>query len=156
LNSQTAFCPNHACPAKGQTGCGNIRVHSRKDKRYLCIVCKKTFSARKETPFYRLRHSEEFFVIVVTLLAFGCPVQAIVKALDLDERTIADWGKRAAKQSKEVHEHLVEKPKDLREVQCDELRVKMQAKVVWVATAIRTRDRDSFLDVKFPSRVIPG
>lgn len=141
MNSQTAFCPNEACPAKGQTAEGNIRIHSRKDKRYLCTVCKKTFSQTKGTPFYRLRHEEEFFVMVVTLLAFGCPVQAIVAALDLDERTVSDWQHRAAIQSKQVHEHLVEKPKDLREVQCDELRVKMQAGVVWVATAIWTSTR---------------
>jgi len=40
-----------------------------------------------------------------------------------------------------VHEALVEKPKDLQEVQCDELRVKLQGKVVWVATAIWTKTR---------------
>lgn len=141
MNSQTAFCPNLACPAKGQKGEGNIRIHSRKEKRYICTLCKKSFSATKGTPFYRLRHEEEFFLMVVTLLAFGCPVQAIVAACNLDERTIADWHNRAALQSRKVHEHLVEEPKDLREVQCDELRVRMQARVVWVATAIWTQTR---------------
>lgn len=141
MNSQTAFCPNNDCPASGQVRQRNIRIHSRKDKRYLCTVCKKTFSETFGTPFYRLRHSQELFVMVVTLLAFGCPVQAIVAACNLDERTVSDWHKRAALQSKQVHEHLVEQPKDLREVQCDELRVKMQAKVLWVATAIWTQTR---------------
>ena len=28
---------------------------------------------------------------VVTLLAYGCPCQAIVAAFDLDERTVRDW-----------------------------------------------------------------
>jgi hypothetical protein len=28
---------------------------------------------------------------VVTLLAHGCPVQAIVAAFGFDERTVADW-----------------------------------------------------------------
>ena len=28
---------------------------------------------------------------VATLLAYGCPVQAIVAAFELDERTVARW-----------------------------------------------------------------
>ncbi len=79
--------------------------------------------------------------MVVILLAFGCPVKAIVAALSLDERAVSDWQERAAKQSRQVHEHLVERERDLREVQCDELRVKMQGKIVWVATAIWTQTR---------------
>jgi hypothetical protein len=39
--------------------------------------------------FEGLRKPTELIVIVVTLLAFGCPVQAIVHAFDLDERTVA-------------------------------------------------------------------
>jgi len=35
-----------------------------------------------------LRKPEELIVIAVTLLAYGCPVQAIVHALGLDERTV--------------------------------------------------------------------
>ena len=35
-----------------------------------------------------LRKPTELIVIVVTLLAFGCPVQAIVQAYGLDERPI--------------------------------------------------------------------
>lgn len=141
MDSGKAFCPNQECYAKGQAAMGNIQIHSRKQKRYRCKECGKTFTETALTPFYRLRHSQELFVIVVTLLAFGCPVQAIVVALSLDERTVSDWQKRAAKQSRRVHESLVEKPRDLKEVQCDELRVKMQARVVWVATAIWTSTR---------------
>ena len=39
--------------------------------------------------FEGLRKPSELIVIVVTLLAYGCPVQAIVKAFGLDERTVA-------------------------------------------------------------------
>lgn len=120
---------------------GNIQIHSRKQKRYRCKECRKTFTETFSTPFYRLRYADEFFTMVVTLLAFGCPVQAIVKACNLDERTVSDWQTRAARQSRKVHEALVEKPRDLQEVQCDELRVKLQGKVVWVATAIWTNTR---------------
>ena len=35
-----------------------------------------------------LRKLTELIVIVVTLLAYGCPLQAIVHAYELDERTV--------------------------------------------------------------------
>ena len=38
---------------------------------------------------YRLHESAELLVLVVTLLCHGCPVQAIVAAFGLDERTVA-------------------------------------------------------------------
>ena len=87
----TVFCPNLTCPARGQVGKGNIGVHSRKERRYKCSACGKTFAGSKGTVFYRLRKAPDLVVIVVTLLAYGCPVQAIVKAFDLDERTVASW-----------------------------------------------------------------
>lgn len=141
VDSQTAFCPNPNCPAKGQVNKGNIRIHSQKQRRYLCRECGKTFAATKATPFYRLRHPAELVVQVVTLLAHGCPVQAIVAAFGLDARTVADWQQRAATQCQQVHEHLVEQPRALGEVQADELRVKRQSGIVWVATAMMVRTR---------------
>ena len=41
--------------------------------------------------FEGLRTPTELIVIVVTRLSFGCPVQAIVQAYGLDERTVASW-----------------------------------------------------------------
>ena len=31
MDPTTVFCPNLACHARGQTGQGNIGIHSRKD-----------------------------------------------------------------------------------------------------------------------------
>src|ERR1700758_1977297 len=91
MHTTTAFCPNPRCQARGKTGERNIGIHAQKEQRFLCHACHKTFSARKGTVFYRLRTSAETVVIVVTLLAHGCPVQAIVAAFGFDERTVADW-----------------------------------------------------------------
>src|SRR5713226_7035597 len=124
MDPTTIFCPNLACPARGQTGQGNIGIHSRKDKRFICTECHKTFTATKGTALYRLRTSAETVTLVVTLMAHGCPLQAIVAAFGFDERTVADWLARAGRQSRAVHEHLVEQPRDLGQVQADELRVK--------------------------------
>jgi len=75
----------------GQVGKGNISVHSQKERCYKCDVCNKTFAETKGTAFYRLRTAKDIVVTVVTLLAYGCPVQAIVMAFGLDERTVLSW-----------------------------------------------------------------
>src|SRR5262252_4039421 len=135
------FCPNRACPARGHTGQGNIRIHSRKDQRFLCTVCHKTFSATTGTAFYRLRTSAETVSLVVTLMAHGCPLQAIVVAFGYDERTVAEWLRRAGLHGHAVQEHLVEQPRDLGQVQADEIRVKKQGGVVWMALAMMVSTR---------------
>src|SRR5579864_1904389 len=91
MEPSVQFCPNLACSARGQRGQGNIRIHCRQRQRYRCRTCGQTFSARRGTLFEGLRSPTELIVIVVTLLAFGCPVQAIVQAYGLDERPVASW-----------------------------------------------------------------
>src|SRR6266536_3087340 len=141
MDPTTTFCPNVACPARGQTGQGNIGIHSCKDKRFLCTACQKTFSATKGTAFYRLRTSAETVSLVVTLLAHGCPLQAIVVAFGYDERTVASWVARAGDQGQAVREHLVEQPRELGQVQADEIRVKKQGGIVWMALAMMVQTR---------------
>jgi transposase-like protein/IS1 family transposase len=141
MDPTVTFCPNEHCPARGQTGQGNIGIHSRKEQRFVCHACHQTFSARKGTVFYRLRTSAETVVIVVTLLAHGCPLQAIVAAFGFDERTVADWWARSGRQGQAVHESLVEQPRDLGQVQADEIRVKTQGGIVWMALAMMVKPR---------------
>ena len=141
MDPTTTFCPNEHCSARGQTGQGNIGIHSQKEQRFICHACHQTFSARKGTVFYRLRTSAETVVLVVTLLAHGCPPQAIVAAFGFDERTIAAWWARSGRQGQAVHEYLVEQPRDLGQVQADELRVKKQGGIVWMALAMMVKTR---------------
>lgn len=141
MDPQTQFCPNSDCPARGKTGESNIVVHSRKEARYKCKECGKTFSSRVGTPFYWLHHSEEMVTCIVTLIALGCPVQAIVIAYGLDERTVRDWQRRSGNHCQRVHEHLVQRPQDLIHVQLDEIRVKAQGTVLWLAMAIMVSTR---------------
>jgi len=142
MNPQKIFCPNMECPARGQIGKGNIHVHSQRDKRYYCEACEQTFSASKGTIFYRLRYDPTIVMYVVILLAYGCPVQAIVKAFGLDERTVADWHERAGRHCQGVHEHLVEQSQqDLQQVQADEIKVKTQKGTYWMALAMAVPTR---------------
>jgi hypothetical protein len=79
--------------------------------------------------------------LVVTWLAHGCPLQAIVVAFGFDKRTVADWLIRAGRQRQVVHEHLVQTPRDLGPVQADESRLKKQGGVVWMALAMMVSTR---------------
>lgn len=80
--------------------------------------------------------------MVVTLLAYGCPIQAIVAAFGLDERTVARWQQRAGAQGQRVHEHLVQAGRvELGQVQADELRVRIVGGVLWLASAIAVPSR---------------
>ncbi len=141
VNPQEAFCPNLDCPARGQRSRGNIGIHSRKQRRYICRVCHKTFSESNGTAFYRLHKPMELVTLVMTLLAYGCPLQAIVVAFKLDERTVLNWQARAGQHCEQVHAHWVQRPRDLGQVQLDELRVKKQGGIVWLACALQVSTR---------------
>ena len=92
--------------------------------------------------FEGLRKPEELIVIVVTLLTYGCPVQAIVHALGLDERTVADWRDRAGAHCQRVHEGIVEQGNlDLMHVQADEIRVKGCKMIAWMGLAMMVSTR---------------
>ena len=83
----------------------------------------------------------DLVALILTLLAHGCPVQAIVAAFGFDERTVAAWRTRAGRHGQAVQEHLVEQPHDLGQVQADEIRVKTQGGIVWMALAMMVSTR---------------
>jgi hypothetical protein len=63
------------------------------------------------------------------LMAHGCPLQAIVVAIGFDERTVDVWGARTDRQGRAVQAFLVEPPRNLGQVQANELRDETQG--VW-------------------------
>src|SRR5256885_365471 len=142
MDASQVFCPNLDCVARGQVGQGNIVSHGRARARYRCKSCGKTFSAQAGTMFEGLRKPKALIVLVVTLLAYGCPVQAIVQAFGLDERTVASWRDRAGKHCKQVHHALVEQGQlDLVHVQADEIRVKGHQLIAWMGLAMMVSTR---------------
>jgi transposase-like protein len=142
MNPCEQFCPNPDCKARGEVGTGNLHVHSKKERRYLCKSCGKTFSETKGTPFYYLKKRADLVVLVVTLLAHGCPIQAVVAAFGLDERTVAEWLRRSGEHCQRVHTKLVgEQQFELGQVRADEIRVKAQGETLWLAQAIMVSTR---------------
>jgi transposase-like protein len=142
MDASSQFCPNEACTARGQIGGGNIVIHDHQRQRYRCKVCRKTFSARRGTMFEGLRKPMDLIVIVVTLLSYGCPVQAIVHAFGLDERTVADWQHRAGAHCERVHQAVVVQGKvRSQHLQADEIRAKGRKLVIWIALAMEVTTR---------------
>ncbi len=153
MNPREIFCPNLDCPARGQVDKGNLHVHSQKEERYLCEECGKTFVTSKGSVFYRLHIDPQMLIWVLILLAYGCPVQAIVKAFGLDERTVRRWHGLEGKHCQSVHEQLVEKSRqDLQQVQADEIKVKAQKGTYWMALAMVVKSRLWLAGVVSPRR----
>jgi hypothetical protein len=142
MNPQGQFCHNPDCWAYGRAGEGHIVIHSQRDRRYRCMRCDRTFAATRGTALYRAHKSHALVVQVVTLLAHGCPAQAIVAAFGLDERTVARYQREAGTQCRRVHDHLGAAGRvALGQVQADELRVRVVGGVVWLASALTVASR---------------
>lgn len=89
-----------------------------------------------------LRTPAEVVLRVIILLAYGCPTQAIVHAYGVDERTVAEWHKRAGKHCQQVHHAIVEQGRvDAHHVQADEIRVKGCKMIAWMGLAIDVSTR---------------
>ena len=142
MDPRSQFCPNVHCHASGRMGGSNIVIHSRKQHRYKCTCCGRTFSETHGTSVYRLKKPAELFTLVITLLVHGCPVQAIVAAFGLDERTVSAWLRKAGDHAQRVHEQMMGRQAlDLKQVQGDEIRVKTQGGVLWMAMAVMVSTR---------------
>jgi transposase-like protein len=137
LRPELAVCPTPSCAASGRIG-----IHSRSQRRYKCHACGTTFADTVGTPLYRLKAPLWVVRIVLTLLAFGCPIPAIVAAFGLDERTVSAWQQKAGQHAKQVQDAVVcQGQVDLGQVQGDELYVKTQRGTVWMATAMSVFSR---------------
>jgi len=142
MNPHEQFCPNMDCPARGQIGKGNIGIHSQKERRFVCQECQCTFTTTKATVFYRLHKDPQVVLLVLALLVYGCPVQAIVRAIQIDERTVRKWWQRAGQHCEKLHGHLVGNSQlDLQQVQADEIKVKTQGGWLWMALAVMVPTR---------------
>jgi transposase-like protein len=137
MRPELAVCPNPACGASDRIG-----VHSLVERRYMCHTCGKTFAETRGTPLYGLKRPLWMVMLVLALLAGGCPIPAIVFAFGLDERTVADWQRKAGAHAQAIQEQVVcQGQVDVGQVQGDELYVKTQGGTVWMATAMSVFSR---------------
>jgi transposase-like protein len=69
MDPHKRFCHNERCWAYARrAGEGHIVIHSKKEQRYRCKRCAKTFSATKGTALYRMHKPHALLATVVTLL----------------------------------------------------------------------------------------
>ena len=135
LKSTVPSCPFCTTPTR-------VGVHSKAERRYRCHSCNKTFADTFGTPLHHLKSDAALVALVLTLLAYGCPTQAVVHAYDLDERTVGDWLWRAGQHGKAVQEALLcQERLDLGQAQADELCVRVRGGHVWLATVMTVASR---------------
>jgi len=135
-------CPTEACPARGQGENGNITVHRRQQARSRCTGWEKTFRARRGTMCSWQQTPVDMLVLVVTLLAHGCPVRALVAAVGVTAETVRTWAAAAGVHGAQVHRHLVLGACwSLRHGHADAHRVRVQQGMVGMAMALRVRTR---------------
>lgn len=104
-------------------------------------MCGKTFSARTGTLFFRRRTDEATITRIITLVSHGCPIAAVEAAFDIQAQTVRDWIAAAGSHTQALHQALIVQARDLHQVQADEVRVKTQAGVLWMAMAMMVATR---------------
>ena len=126
--STTAYvaCPNPLCRCFGEHCRGNIRRHSfyttsrGRRRRFICTLCKKTFSSTASTPYYRLKKSRRCFDIVAEMSIEGISKSVIARIQRLAWNTVARWLDLAARFARRFNERMV-RGFALIELQADEL-----------------------------------
>lgn len=74
-------------------------------------------------------------------MGHGCPIPAVEAAYGFQSQTVREWVAAAGTQREAVHHAEVVQERDLGQVQADEIHVKTQAGVVWMAMAMMVSTR---------------
>ena len=102
-----------------------------------CQACHNTFSTRRDTPLYRLKTASSRIAEVLTVLAEGLSISAVVRVFGHRHATITRWLTRAGEHSAKLHDHIF-RDLHLPHIQLDELRTRLRcrAHVLWLWVAI--------------------
>lgn len=120
MDANHLVCGNYDCPDRGKTNHGNIKVHSYKERRYYCITCGQTFSAARDTIFYRLHTNRQDFIEAVGMLAERCSLRGIARVKRVKPDTVLHWLEIAGAQAATVNAQQIQNLR-LTQVQIDEL-----------------------------------
>jgi hypothetical protein len=111
-------------------------------QRLRCQACHTTFSARRDTPLYRLKTPSPQVAMVLSALAEGLDPSAASRVFGYCQATITRWLTRAGEHAERLHErsfcHL-----QLPHIQLDELRTRLrsQTQVQWLWLVIDPRTK---------------
>ena len=82
-----------AVPDRENRKAGDAAMAPKKRRRHRA----RARQHNKGTPLYGIKHCMDLFVMVATLLAHGCLLQAIVAVFELDECTVRGWYLKAVR-----------------------------------------------------------
>jgi LacI family transcriptional regulator len=105
-------CQNRRCTAYGTRGGANLRVcaHIGKDKNIrllLCLTCKKRFSERKGTVFYRSHLPPAKVISILEHVQEGNGMRQTGRLERVKEDTVIRYARRAGEHARSLHEQLV-------------------------------------------------
>jgi IS1 family transposase len=144
VNTQGYTCPNRKCSYFGiidahihaLVGDGK---HGRAERiqTFRCQACHTTFSARRDTPLYRLKTPSHHVAMVLSALAEGLDASAAERVFSYRQATITMWLTRAGEHAQTLHKHSFCNL-HLPHLQLDELRTRLRSakQILWLWLAI--------------------
>jgi transposase-like protein/IS1 family transposase len=149
INTDGFACPNPQCPYFGHT---DARVHAlvgdgkhgqaEHIQTFRCQACHSTFSARRDTPLYRLKTPSQQVAMVLSALAEGLDPSAAERVFGSRQATIMRWLTRAGRHAEVLHERSFCQLR-LPHLQLDELRTRLRSShhVLWLWLVIDPRTK---------------
>lgn len=87
-------CPNPNCTAFGITEDTNVAIHDSKNKRFKCLLCKKTWVGHREKHTYGLKTNQAITTRAFDLLKAGYSIRTTAKFSHVSPSTVMRWKKR--------------------------------------------------------------
>jgi IS1 family transposase len=144
IDTQGFACPNNICTYFQIT---DAQIHAlvgdgahgryERIQTLRCQACATTFSARRDTPLYRLKTTSQRVGEVLSALAEGLDVSAAVRVFGHRHATVNRWLVRAGLHSATLHDRIL-RNLHLPHLQLDEIRTRLRnrAHTVWLWLAI--------------------
>jgi transposase-like protein len=149
IDTQGFACPNRQCTYFGNT---DTRVHAlvgdgkhgrvEQIQTFRGPACRATFSARHDTPLYRLKTPSQQVAVVLSALAEGLDPSAASRVFGFGHATITRWLTRASRHAELMHEHSFHNL-HLPHLQLDEIRTRLRCstQVLWLWLVIDPRTK---------------
>jgi transposase-like protein len=113
IDTEGFACPNPQCQYFGNTdthfhalvGDGK-HGRAQRIQTFRCQACRTTFTARRNTPLYRLKTPSYQVAVVLSALAEGLDPSAAERVFGFRQATITTWLSRAGKHAETLHERF--------------------------------------------------
>ncbi len=144
IDTEGFACPNPQCQYFGNTDAHFHALvgdgkHGQAEpiQTFRCQACRTTFSARRNTPLYRLKTPSQQVAVVLSALAEGLDPSAAERVFGFRQATITRWLTRAGGHAHTLHEHCFH-TLQIPYLQLDELRTRLRCatQVLWLWLAI--------------------